>query len=67
MQVPNCFGYPSVFIDAGENLIMANDVTMPSNPPIALVQKEELKETSLDVNVSQRSCKKELSRRVVRT
>jgi hypothetical protein len=37
MQVPNCFGYPSIFVDAGENLIMANDVVMPSNPPVAPV------------------------------
>jgi len=45
---------------------------MPSNPPIALVDKEELEETPLDevvleVNVSQRSHEKEPSRRVVRT
>jgi hypothetical protein len=35
MQVPNYFGYPSIFIDVGENLVMANDVAMPSNPPVA--------------------------------
>jgi len=45
---------------------------MPSNPPVALVDKEELEETPLDevmleVNVSQRSHEKEPSRRVVRT
>jgi hypothetical protein len=54
---------------------MADDVAMPSNPPI--VDKEELEEATLDetpfdemaleVNVSQRSCKEEPSRRVVRT
>jgi len=38
MQVPNCFGYPSIFIDEGENLVMVNDVAMPSNPPVALVE-----------------------------
>jgi hypothetical protein len=42
-----------VFVDAGENLVMADDVTMPSNPPVSLVEKEELEEASLDVNVSQ--------------
>jgi hypothetical protein len=30
-----------VFVDAGKNLIMANDVVMPSNPPIALVEEKE--------------------------
>jgi hypothetical protein len=30
------------FVDAGENLIMANDVVTPSNPPIAQVEKEKL-------------------------
>jgi hypothetical protein len=29
MQVPNCFSYPSVFGDAGENLVMADDVATP--------------------------------------
>ncbi len=53
-------------------LVMANDVATPSNPPVALVDKEELEKTSLDevaleVNVSQRSCEEEPSRRVVRT
>ncbi len=42
MQVPNCFGYPSVFVDAGENLTMTNDVATPSNPPVAVVEQEEL-------------------------
>ncbi len=55
-----------VFVDAGENLIIANDVITPSNPPISLVKKEELEEASLDVNVSQRS-HEEPSKRVVRT
>jgi hypothetical protein len=56
-----------VFVDAGENLVMADDVATPSNPLISLVEKEKLKETPLDVNVFQRSCKKKLSKRVVRT
>jgi hypothetical protein len=70
MQVPNCFSYPLVFVDVVENLGMVDDVVMPSNPPVALVKKEELEEAPLDVtlfdtNVFQRSCKEEPSRRVV--
>jgi hypothetical protein len=30
---------PFKFVDAGENLVMADDVATPSNPPIALVEK----------------------------
>jgi hypothetical protein len=56
-----------VFVDANENLIMANDVATPSNPPVSIVKMEELEETSLDVNVFQRSREEESSRRVVRT
>jgi hypothetical protein len=67
MQVPNKFDYPLVFVDAGENLIMADDVTMLSNPPIAPVEQENLEEASLDVNVSQRSCEEKSSKRVVCT
>jgi len=33
---------------------MADDVAKPSNPLVALVDKEELEEAPLDVNVSQR-------------
>ncbi len=46
---------------------MAGDLATPSNPPISLVEKEELEEASLDVNVSQWSCEKDSLRRVVRT
>jgi hypothetical protein len=46
---------------------MADDVVTPLNPSIALVEEEELEETSLDVNVYQRSHEKEPSRRMVRT
>ncbi len=61
---------------------MADDVVTPLNPPVATVDKEELEEATLDetlfdevafngtsfeVNVSQRSCEEEPSRRVVRT
>jgi hypothetical protein len=41
------------FVDVGENLVMADDVTTLSNPLVSLVEKEELEKTSLDVNVSQ--------------
>jgi hypothetical protein len=72
MQVPNYVGYLSIFVNVGENLVMADDVTMPSNPLVAPVEKEELKEaplheTLLDMNVSKRSREEEPSRRVVRT
>jgi hypothetical protein len=71
------FLLPSVFVNAGDNLIMADDVVTPSNPPFATVDKEELEETTLnetpldeiafEVNVFQRSREEEPSRRVVRT
>jgi hypothetical protein len=38
MQMPNCFGYPSIFVNAGENLVMADDVATPSNPLIAPIE-----------------------------
>jgi len=56
-----------VFVDAGENLVMVDDVAMLSNPLISLVKKEELEEALLDVNVSQRSCEEKPFRRVVHT
>jgi hypothetical protein len=67
MQMPNCFDYLSVFVDVGENLVMADGVAMPSNPPVAPIEEEELEESPLDVNVFQQSCEEEPSRRVVRT
>jgi hypothetical protein len=42
-----------VFVDAGENLIMVDDVATPSNPPVSLLENEELEKTLFDVNVSQ--------------
>ncbi len=48
-------------------LVMADDDTTPSNPPIAPVQQEELEEALLDLNVSQRPREEEPPRRVVRT
>ncbi len=48
-------------------VVMADDDAMPSNPPVAPVQQEELKEAPLDLNVSQWPREEELPRRVVRT
>jgi hypothetical protein len=50
--------------------VKLDDITTPTNPQVALVKKEELEKTSfdetfLDVNVSQRSCKEELSKIVM--
>jgi len=67
MQVPNYFSSLSGFIHVSEDLVMADDVVMPLNPSVKLVEEEELEEASLDVNVSQRSHEKEPSRRMVRT
>jgi hypothetical protein len=36
-----------VFIDAGGSLVMADDVATPSNPPVSLVETEELEEHRL--------------------
>jgi hypothetical protein len=60
------------FIDEGENLVMADDVTTPSNLPFAPVEKEKLEDAQLDeapfdINVSQRSREKKSSRKVVRS
>jgi hypothetical protein len=44
---------PLVFVDAYEDLVMADDVVRPLNPSITPVEEEELEETPLDVNVSQ--------------
>ncbi len=56
---------------------MADDVTTPSNPPVAIIDKEKLEEVTFDgtpfdevaleVNVSQRPREKQPSRQVVRT
>jgi hypothetical protein len=56
-----------VFVDAGEHLVMTNDVATSSNLPVSLVEKEELEEAPLDVKVSQRSREEKPSRRMVRT
>jgi hypothetical protein len=51
MQVLIWFGHPSIFVDAGEILVMADDVVTPSNPPAAPVEQEKLEKVPLDVNV----------------
>ncbi len=48
-------------------LVMADDDATPSNPPVAPVQQEELKEAPLDLNGSQRPREEELPKKVVRT
>jgi hypothetical protein len=55
------------FVDACEHLVMADDVAMPSNPPVSVVEKEKLKEAPLNVKVSQWSREEESSKRMVRT
>ncbi len=46
---------------------MADDVTTPLNPLVALVEEEEFEKTPFDVNVSQRLREEESSKKVVRT
>jgi AMMECR1 domain-containing protein len=62
MQVPIWFDYLSIFIDAGEILVMVDDIATPSNPLVTPVEHEELKKVSFDVNVFQRPREEELSR-----
>jgi hypothetical protein len=42
------FLLPSISVDAGYNLVMADDVATPSNPLVAPVDEEELEEAPLD-------------------
>jgi hypothetical protein len=51
-----------VFVDAGENLVMADDIATPSNPSVAPVEQEELEEIPLEVNGSQRPREEKPSR-----
>jgi hypothetical protein len=67
MQVSIWFDYLSVFVDAGEILVMADAVATPSNPPVAQVEQEELEKVPLNVNVFQWSREEKSFRRVVRT
>jgi hypothetical protein len=64
--VPNWFDYLSDFVDASENLVMADDVATPSDSLVILVEKEEPEETPLNMNISQRSREEKLSIRMVR-
>jgi hypothetical protein len=41
-----------VFVDAGENLVVADDIATPLNPLVAPIKEEELEEVPLNVNVS---------------
>jgi hypothetical protein len=36
------FLLPSIFVDVGDNLVMADDVATPLNPLVAPVEQEEL-------------------------
>jgi hypothetical protein len=36
------------FVDVGDNLAMADDVATPSNPLVAIVDKEKLEEVTFD-------------------
>jgi hypothetical protein len=67
MQVLIWFNHLLVFVDAGEILVMADDVATPSNLPVAPIKHEEFEEVPLDMNVSQRPHEEELSRQVVCT
>ncbi len=64
--MPNWFDYLSDFVDASENLVMADDVATPSDSLVILVEKEEPEETPLNMNISQRSREEKLSIRMVR-
>ncbi len=46
---------------------MVDDVVTPSDSLVAPIEKEELEEVLLDMNVSQRLREEELSRRMMRT
>jgi hypothetical protein len=56
-----------VFVDEGEDSVMVNDVVTPLNPPVALIEEEELEEPPLDMNVSQWRRDKKSFQRVVDT
>jgi len=55
-----------VFVDAGENLVMADEIVTPSNPSVAPVEQKEFEEIPLEVNVSQWPHEEEPSKQVVR-
>jgi hypothetical protein len=41
-----------VFVYVNENSIMVDDVVMPSNPLVMLVEEKKLEKTLINVNVS---------------
>jgi hypothetical protein len=45
MQIPIVLATPLVFVDASEDLIMADDVITPSNLLVTLLKEEEFEET----------------------
>ncbi len=67
MQMPNYFSYLSICINASENLVMADNIVTPLNPLITPIKKEELEDTSHDVNVFQQLHEEKPFKRVVRT
>jgi hypothetical protein len=56
-----------VFVDAGEDFVMADDVVTPLNLPIAPIEDEDFEKTLLDVNVSQLPHDEESFKKMVRT
>ncbi len=46
---------------------MMDDVAMPSNPLVTLLEQEEFEEVPFDVNVFQWLCEEEQSKQVMRT
>jgi hypothetical protein len=55
-----------LFVDAGENLIMVDDVATRSNLPVAPVEKEKLEDAPFDEAPLEESSKKMVRIRVVR-
>ncbi len=49
----NYFDYLSIFVNAGENLVMADDVVKPSNLLVTPIKNEKFEKTLFDVNISQ--------------
>ncbi len=48
----NWFSYLSDFVDAGETLVIVDDVATPLDSPVALVEKEKFEEAPFNMNVS---------------
>jgi len=56
-----------VFIDPGEDSVMANDDVMPLNLPVVLIEEEKLKEPLFDTNVFKQPRDEKLFQNVVHT